>query len=225
MNETTTIQHPNKKTRKSGTERLLTLLVVLAVLAVGVGMAVIGYRYIQERNAPATTYFDYMLRETRAELRRNPKDPAALTNVGYIYMKMGNERRGISYFDRALKINAKFVPALYNKGMHLKDTGDRDEAVKHLTTAGKNAVKGNKYIAYFSLGEMYFDSEDYDKSLKYLKLANEDNGTIWNVHQKLGEVYELKKDTKKALEHYGIAASFNPTDTDLQEKVKELNDG
>ncbi len=225
MNETNTSQQSTSKARKSGTERLLTFLVVAVILAVGIGAAAVAYLYVQDKNAPPKTYYDYMLRETRAELRIRPKDPGALTNVGYVYMKMGNVKRGLGYFYGAVMLNLNFVPALYNKGMHIKDAGDRGEAIKLLKAAGEHAVEGNKYIAHFALGEMYFDTKDYDTSLKYLKLASEDNGTIWNVHQKLGEVYEIKNDPKKALEHYGIAASFNPTDAELQKKMEELSGG
>jgi len=145
-----------------------------------------------------------------------------MTNVGYIYMKMGNESKALTYFDRALSTDKKFVGALYNKGMLLYENGDDSEAVKLLSTAGKNAAKGNKNLAYFSLGEIFFKREQYDTALKYLNLANKDNETVWNVHELLGKVYEAQNDKKKALEHYETAGSFNPDSTELQDKIKEL---
>src|SRR3990172_7323992 len=101
-------------------ERMLVVLVSGLIILTGLVAAFFIFRYISERNAPPKTYYDYQLRIWRLALEKAPKDPAIHTNIGYVYMKMGNEAKGLSYFNQALKLKKNFVPALYNIGMYYK---------------------------------------------------------------------------------------------------------
>jgi Flp pilus assembly protein TadD len=50
-----------------------------------------------------------------SSLQRNPKQPVALTNVGFGYLKQGNTRLAMKYYDDALALNPDFEQALLNK--------------------------------------------------------------------------------------------------------------
>lgn len=199
--------------------------IILLILALGAAAAFMLFAYMSQRGAPPKTYFDYQLRIHRETLRRKPKDPGAWTNVGYLYLKMGDDSRALTHFDKALALDKNFVGALYNKGMYFEKKGRDEEARPLLERAGKYAAPGNKYIAFFSLGEMDYNEKKYDSAIKYLDKASVDNATIWNVFELRGRIYEIKKEPKKALADYERGAMFNPTDTALQKKIKRLKGG
>jgi tetratricopeptide (TPR) repeat protein len=62
-------------------------------------------------------------------LKLKPDNIKILTNAGKnLAQKCGKYQESISYFDRALKIDINYVPALYNKGVSLEKLGNNDEA-------------------------------------------------------------------------------------------------
>lgn len=219
------IQADIRRRKYTKVERMLVVLVSGLIILTGLIAAFFIFRYISERNAPPKTYYDYQLRVWRSALEKSPKDPAIHTNLGYVYMKMGNEAKGLSYFNQALKLEKNFVPALYNLGMYYKKHNRQKEAVSYLEKAGKHAVKGNKYLAYFSLGELYMDSKEYDKAIESIKQSLDDNSTIWNSYETLGRIYEIKGDKALALENYKKALSFNPDNAGLKRAIDKVENG
>ncbi len=204
-----------------------TLLRVVLVLMLVLIVALAGYfllKFFQERNRPPRTYYEYQLAIWKNSLERYPKSPDVHTNLGYIYLKMGEDAKGVGYLNSALKINKKFAPALYNLGLFHKKKGNNEEAVKFLTKAGKLGNPGNKYLAYFTLGEAYVDMGKVDKAIDAFKQADEDNSTMWNTAYALGKLYEKKGDRELALKNYEKAALYNPDDAKLEKAIKRLNE-
>lgn len=209
--------------KKGRLERRLRLAAIFLFILIIVSGTFLLVKFFQSRNAPPRTYFQYQLQIWQAMLEKNPKDPAVNTNIGYIYLKMGENRRALDYLEKALSLNPKFVPALYNLGIYYKKQGQSGKAVKLLESAAENAEQGNKYLAYFTLGEIHQDGKKYDKALDYYTKSLDDNATIWNTYRRLGEIYEFKKDKKQAYENYKRASMFNPDDLTLKAKVEELS--
>ncbi len=204
-----------------------TLLRVVLVLMLVLIVALAGYfllKFFQERNRPPRTYYEYQLAIWKNSLERYPKSPDVHTNLGYIYLKMGEDGKGVGYLNSALKINKKFAPALYNLGLFHKKKGNNEEAAKFLTKAGEFGNPGNKYLAYFTLGEVYGDMGKVDKAIDALKQADEDNSTMWNTAYALGKLYEKKGDRELALENYEKAALYNPDEAKLEKAIKRLNE-
>ena len=62
-------------------------------------------------------------------LKLQPDNIMILTNAGInLAQKCGNYEESITYYDRALVVNASYVPALYNKGVSLDKIGNHEEA-------------------------------------------------------------------------------------------------
>ena len=209
--------------RKSRLEdRLKWAIVLLAVVIVLAGSFML-VQFFQARNQPPRTYNDYQLRIWLTLLEKNPKDPAVLTNIAYIYLKMGQDGKALDYLQKALAIKPKFVPGLYNLGIYYKKQGQTDKAVKLLSQAAANADRSNKYLAYFTLGEIYQANKEYDKAIASYNKSLEDNATIWNTYKRLGETYEQLDKKTEALDNYQKAARFNPESLSLKKKIQELS--
>jgi tetratricopeptide (TPR) repeat protein len=62
-------------------------------------------------------------------LKLQPNNIMILTNAGInLAQKCGKYEESITYYDRALVVNATYVPALYNKAVSLDKTGNHEEA-------------------------------------------------------------------------------------------------
>ena len=59
-----------------------------------------------------------------------------LINKGkYLAEKLGRYEEAIIYYDKALKVDVNYVPALYNKGVALGKLAKNDEAQQYLDKA------------------------------------------------------------------------------------------
>ena len=196
-----------------------TLLLIVILIMVGAGYFVL--RVFQERSAPPRNYYDFQLRLWKDTLAKNPKSPDVHTTIGYLYLKKGDTRRGLGYLKSALKLDAKFTPALYNLGVHYKDVKDYDRALDYLGKAAQYS-KEDRYLAYYTLGEVYEELGKTDKALKSYETSAGENGTMWNTAYKLGQIYEKKGNFTKSLEYYERAALFNPNNDRLNEAIARL---
>jgi tetratricopeptide (TPR) repeat protein len=63
-----------------------------------------------------------------SSLQRNPKQPVALTNIGFAYLKQGNTKLAMKYYDDALLLNPDFEQALLNKAGLYNYLGNAQQA-------------------------------------------------------------------------------------------------
>jgi len=204
-------------------EKRLRLAVYIIAVVVTITGALGILRIFQVRNAPPRNYFAYQLGIWRTMAAKNPKNPAFQQNIGSIYQRMGEDSRAFNYYKRALAINPKFVPSLYSVGLYYKKKGNIKEAISYLNQAGTLGAKGNKALAYFTLGDIYKDKKQIKRALKYYKLSLKDARDNWNTFYRLGQVYEQLGKKDMALKNYRTAAKFNPENVGLEKKIKELS--
>lgn len=67
-----------------------------------------------------------------SSLQRNPKQPVALTNIGFAYLKQGNTKLAMKYYDDALLLNPDFEQALLNKAGLYNYLGNAQQAKRIL---------------------------------------------------------------------------------------------
>lgn len=208
--------------RKRRLEAWLSGVVIALLILFTIGFMLFIFKFFSQRQAPPRNYFDYQMRIWRLALEKDPKNPVIYTNIGYLYLKQNQPAQGLTYLNKALRLDPKFVPALYNLGVYYRKVGQTTLAIKYLTKAANLAVEQNKYLAYYTLGEIYEKQgkikeakENYEKSLA-------DNSTIWNTHYRLG-LLALKENNKaEALQHFQTAAQFNPTNEKLKKEINKL---
>lgn len=208
--------------RKRRLESWLSLITITLLLILAAGFTLFILKFFTQRQAPPRNYFDYQMRIWRLALEKDPKNPVIYTNIGYLYLKADQPEQGLSYLKKALRLDPKFVPALYNVGVYYRKVGEINLAIRYLTLAGKLAVKENKYLAYYSLGEIYEKQGNSAKARASYEKSLADNPTIWNTHYRLG-MLELKANNKAAaLQHFEMAAQFNPSSEKLKQEIKKL---
>lgn len=208
--------------KKRRLEAWLSVVVIVLLILFTVAFMLFVFKFFSQREAPPRNYFDYQLRIWRLALEKDPKNPVTYTNIGYLYLKANQPEQGLTYLNKALRLDPKFVPALYNLGVYYHKSGQTALAIKYLNKAARLAVEQNKYLAYYTLGEIYEKQGKVKKAKESYEKSLADNSTIWNSHYRLG-LLALKENNKaEALQHFQAAAQFNPTNEKLKREIKKL---
>jgi Tfp pilus assembly protein PilF len=75
------------------------------------------------------------LREMKAALDSDPKNPAIYSDMGVVYKSIGNTEKAVDCYISALKLRSDYAPAHYNLGLVYKEKGMTEKAGEHLNRA------------------------------------------------------------------------------------------
>lgn len=89
------------------------------------------------------------LSDCNESLRLEPRQTWASTNRAFIHLKLGDANQAIADFDAALLIDAKYVSALYGRGLARWDNGDTSGAQADVTAAKKASPKIASTVAKY----------------------------------------------------------------------------
>ena len=120
-----------------------------------------------------------------------------LTNqIGSCYFNLTQYKLAIHYFKKVLLI--KEIPDVYsNIGLCNVKLKDYKEAEVNLLKSYN--LKNNNHLAFITLGDVYYYTKKYDKSIKYYKKITHPNS---NQSYNLSFPYLAKKDFKNGLSLY-----------------------
>ena len=125
-------------------------------------------------------------------LKIDPKYALAYNNLGLLYEKLKNDKKtAISYFQKAIEVDPKFVIA-------------RRNLIRHNSSKKETAVDWN------CEGDAYFEMKNYKAALKRFKKATELNPNerlYW--HNAAGAFRRLRK-YKDAIKNYQKALAISP---------------
>ena len=104
---------------------------------------------------------------------------------------------------------------LVNEGIQLYKSGDYTEALNNLIEVDIKELKSvNADTLYYYLGESYFKTGDYEKSLEAHIKAVELDPELFRSWVTIGVCYRKLGDTKQALESYSKALLYDPMNGD-----------
>ncbi len=131
---------------------------------------------------------------------------------GGAHQRMGNHDRAIADFDEAARLDARFAPALINRGISWAALGEYDRAIGDFDQAiriePKNAFAlNNRGGAFRDKGAGDLAIADFDRAIaidpKYAV-------ALYNR----GNVYQDKREYDRAIADYNSAIASRPKDTD-----------
>ena len=177
-----------------------------------------GWQYLQlddHRNAE---------REFAAALKSQPGFVAAETALAYLQVARGNERDAADRFDRALKIDAEYVPALIGRGQVMLEL-DRDaDALASFEAALakdpslielRSRVDVLKFRAtqdMLARAKAAADARRWDEAATIYRKAIEASPESGFLYRDLALVEQRAGQTASALEHYRKAVEIDPSD-------------
>ena len=139
---------------------------------------------------------------------------------GFVFFNLKNYEKAIVQWEKAIKINPKFVDGLNNLGNALSRIGKFDEAINYLNKALN--LRPDFFETYYTLSEIFYQKGIYDKSLKNineaLNLKPEDLLTIKSKLSILSKM-NMKKEYLKFLEK---VIPYHPKETELYYKKAQI---
>ena len=139
---------------------------------------------------------------------------------GFVFFNLNNYEMAIDQWEKAIKIDPKFVDGLNNLGNALSRIGKFDEAINYLNKALN--LRPDFFETYYTLSEIFYQKGIYDKSLKNineaLNLKPEDLLTIKSKLSILSKM-KMKKEYLKFLEK---VIPYHPKETELYYKKAQI---
>jgi len=169
-----------------------------------------GEAYERSDNyASAIADYEKALSMDRGDLA---KKPPVNFNIGTTYLNWGKNAEAINYFDKAIKLDRRYVQALVHRGVAYHNIGKSDLAKADFDTA--LSLDANNALAYRYRANIYGLANDYRKVVADLskcleldpKRYSQEPATFGNR----GVAYHELGKLKEALEDFDRALSLNP---------------
>ena len=139
---------------------------------------------------------------------------------GFVFFNLKNYEKAIVQWEKAVKINPKFVDGLNNLGNALSRIGKFDEAINYLNKALN--LRPDFFETYYTLSEIFYQKGIYDKSLKNINEAlNLKPKDLLTIKSKLSILSKMnmKKEYLKFLEK---VIPYHPKETELYYKKAQI---
>lgn len=156
-----------------------------------------------------TTFSIYSQSNTRID---------SLIDLGNDYISFNDNDEAMNVFNKALKLDANYAPALDAKINLLIQTNNYKDAGK----LAEKAIENNPKFAtfYLHIGKCYIHKEKYEESIEYfnhgIELLDSDNKLLLNkFYVNKGAAYQKMLESDLALENYTKAIELNPNNPNV----------
>lgn len=145
-------------------------------------------------------------------VKKSPRLAVGYHALGGIYYEQGLYDTALTYYDKALNINPRYLEVLLSRGRIYKLQKNYQEALADFNkvldlTAGTYQQQG---YAYNYRGDVYYALKRYDLALEDYSAAIGRQGRYPNAFNSRGMVYILNKDFDRALKDFNAALQLNP---------------
>ena len=104
-------------------------------------------------------------------LSSNPDDRLALLTRGSIYLKMGNSKKAVRNFSRAVEIDPTYAKAYHLKGLAYELAGEDESALQDLNKAIE--LDGEYGAAYYSRATLLAKMGQAESAVEDMKMVNQ----------------------------------------------------
>lgn len=160
-----------------------------------------------------------------AEKNKNQKDIADCLNaIGTIYLELNDLKKAQSYLGRALQIQKKIAnpngmaTTYYHFAEIARREKDYQTALAHLFKSGELENGSRKNQTFTKIGQIYYESKDYNNALLYYNKALEIVAKSQNLND-LSQIYESMASVYIGLNNYRTADEYLQKAIDLAQKV------
>ncbi len=167
--------------------------------------------------------YDLAIEELKKAVEVNPNNALAHFEMGNVYVKIKDDFNAEEEYKKALELNPHFFDAALELGRfyHYRQ--------RHLDLAVENfklvlIEDQNNWEAYYELGKIYKNKQQYYVALGAMKRASELNHNNIQIHFELGKLYRDLNMANLAVEEFNKALSIGNSNNDIFIKNKALNE-
>jgi tetratricopeptide (TPR) repeat protein len=141
--------------------------------------------------------------------------------MGLIHQKKGNLREAQVTLETAIGLKKDSSAAHASLGSLLAESGNQQQALKHLATALK--LKPSAPV-HFLLGAVYYGSGQHKRAIQHLKQATELDPQFGEAFYQLGLLCLEMNWLRKAQECFKTAQALNPRETRYRKRVRSFSE-
>ncbi len=140
-------------------------------------------------------------------LKTNPKSKDILLYTSYNYMKMGDFKTAIIYFEKIIQVDKKLPQVYYNMGVCFNILGKNFDAIDSFKKA--ISLKDNYLESYIQIGQLFKKLSLLDEAIKIYKLALPKVNQKDTINVNISEVYYLQKNYQLSIRYAEDALNLN----------------
>ncbi len=135
------------------------------------------------------------------------KDPETTIDIGNIFLKLGRTEDAIEWYERSLKINNNYAPAINNVAKIKRQSGNNQEAVNLFKQAIQSDPQHVK--AYIGAAASFLTLGDLDQAESFAIRGIEMNAHAPGINEILGITFQKRKKFQQAVESYQKELAIN----------------
>ncbi|WP_167882333.1 tetratricopeptide repeat protein [Leptospira sarikeiensis] len=140
--------------------------------------------------------------------KKKPEDDILLFKIGFSYFRLEEDKKALSYFEKAIKSNSKVSKYYDYYGASLYFSGNIDEAEKQFLKCVELDPKAQKAMSM--LGAVYAEKRQSSKAKSYFLKALEIDPDDLRANYSLGGLYFNEGDLIKAQKYFEICYKLDP---------------
>ena len=164
----------------------------------------LGNKYLSERK------LELAISEYRKAIEIAPDSHEVYNNLGLACLFNKQYQQAIFSLNRALELNPNYSDAHNNLGMVYNVIGNQEKAIEEFSRALVNSNYRFRQNAYFNLGNIALNRENYDEAIFYFSKAIETDNNMAAAYDRLAFSFEKMGRTNEALENYRKALQIQP---------------
>jgi len=175
-----------------------------------------GNRYLNERKLELAI-IEYL---QAVELAPNNPDIHNFLGLAYFFNKQYPE--AIGTLEKVLQIDPNYSDAHNNLGMVYNEIGNQSKAIEEFRLALQNPNYLHRERAYYNLGNIALNQENYDEAIFCFSKAAETEPSMADAYYRLGMAFEKIGRVDQALENYQQAIKLQPINLEANYNIALL---
>jgi len=167
------------------------------------------------------------LNELISKLNENPNDFLICVEIGEIHYQLKEYENALTFYKKASVLNPKEIALNLSIGLIYGKINDYNRAFDCYEQILKHNDNSEKFLkikagAYLNLANIYYDNNDFDKSVELLEKAIGLSPKYSNLYMNLGNSYRAKNDIEKATSCFKKALELDKNNAEGRYNLGEI---
>ncbi|MBI3313198.1 MAG: tetratricopeptide repeat protein [Candidatus Omnitrophica bacterium] len=141
-------------------------------------------------------------------VQKSPQKARPYNNLGLVYLRRGDAKMAMEYFQQAHQKDPKDAITYFNRGVAYEQQKEYDKALENYQKALE--IEPGAVDFHNSLGAFFAERGKYDKATEHLQKAIEGVPHFAYAHKNLAWVYQKTGNLEMAARHYQKAVEIDP---------------
>jgi len=132
--------------------------------------------------------------------------PEEIYMVGFAFFRVGNDKRAVEFYDKAIDKGFNQSKVHFYKGVVLRYLSKYDEAIKEVEIALESEPENQMFMN--EKGLIYYDQNKLDESLGIFEQSKKLPNTSPDLYYWIARIYHKKEEISKALTEYYVSVEM-----------------